>query len=70
MTWETVDVRPIQGPDGRTTVPDDVIHSMECNKVGLKGRRGCWEWFVDDYVGPLETQIGKGAVSLNLTLRR
>jgi isocitrate dehydrogenase (NAD+) len=49
-------VRPIRGEDGKITVPDGVIESMRRNKVGLKG--------------PLETQIGKGAVSLNLTLRR
>ncbi|XP_003389955.2 PREDICTED: probable isocitrate dehydrogenase [NAD] subunit alpha, mitochondrial [Amphimedon queenslandica] len=54
--WETVSVKPVIGEGGRVTVPEDVIHSMKRNKVGLKG--------------PLETQIGKGAVSLNLTLRR
>jgi isocitrate dehydrogenase (NAD+) len=56
VQWEPVDVRPIRGEDGKITVPDGVIESMRRNKVGLKG--------------PLETQIGKGAVSLNLTLRR
>lgn len=56
VTWEPVSVAPVRTPDGRITVPDEVIRSMERNKVGLKG--------------PLETQIGKGSVSLNLTLRR
>jgi isocitrate dehydrogenase (NAD+) len=54
--WEKVSVKPIVGPDGKTTIPSEVIESMQRNKIGLKG--------------PLETQIGKGAVSLNLTLRR
>lgn len=56
VDWERVDVQPVRTADGRVTVPEEVIHSMERNKIGLKG--------------PLETQIGKGAVSLNLTLRR
>lgn len=56
LVWEKVNVKPVLLPDGRTTVPDECIQSMKKNKIGLKG--------------PLETQIGKGAVSLNLTLRR
>ncbi|XP_065912044.1 isocitrate dehydrogenase [NAD] subunit alpha, mitochondrial-like [Dysidea avara] len=56
VAWEKVNVKPIVLPDGHTTVPDECIQSMKRNKIGLKG--------------PLETQIGKGAVSLNLTLRR
>lgn len=56
VAWEPVSVKPVKTDDGRTTVPEEVIESMRRNKVGLKG--------------PLETQIGKGSVSLNLTLRR
>lgn len=37
VSWEPVDVQPIKTEDGRTTVPDDVIVSMQANKVGLKG---------------------------------
>lgn len=28
---------PVRQPDGKMTVPDEVIHSMESNKIGLKG---------------------------------
>jgi isocitrate dehydrogenase (NAD+) len=56
VVWESVSVAPVRTPDGHVTVPEEVIHSMQRNKIGLKG--------------PLETQVGKGAVSLNLTLRR
>ena len=69
-------MEPVRTPDGRISVPQEVITSMEKNRVGLKGR------YTDltppppppnclyTYAGPLKTQIGKGAVSLNLTLRR
>ena len=72
-------VQPIRTPDGKVTVPEEVIHSMARNKIGLKGMG---EAIYIEYCssvtimmcvctsGPLETQIGKGAVSLNLTLRR
>ncbi|CAI8013248.1 Isocitrate dehydrogenase [NAD] subunit alpha, mitochondrial [Geodia barretti] len=56
VAWDCVSVAPVRTPDGHVTVPEEVIHSMQKNKIGLKG--------------PLETQVGKGAVSLNLTLRR
>lgn len=56
LSWEPVSVKPIKMPDGKVSVPEEVITSMANNKIGLKG--------------PLETQIGKGSVSLNLTLRR
>jgi len=71
VAWEKVNVKPIVLPDGHTTVPDECIQSMKRNKIGLKGY-----YMVATYIqhclsiGPLETQIGKGAVSLNLTLRR
>ncbi|RFU28553.1 hypothetical protein B7463_g7773, partial [Scytalidium lignicola] len=55
IKWEPVDVTP-QLKDGRTTIPQETIESIQKNKVALKG--------------PLATPIGKGHVSLNLTLRR
>lgn len=55
IKWEPVDVTPTLR-DGKTTIPSETIESIERNKVALKG--------------PLATPIGKGHVSLNLTLRR
>jgi isocitrate dehydrogenase (NAD+) len=55
IAWEPVDVTPIL-KDGKTAIPDAAITNIEKNKVALKG--------------PLATPIGKGHVSLNLTLRR
>jgi len=55
IKWESVDVTPIL-KDGKTAIPDDAIQSVHRNKVALKG--------------PLATPVGKGHVSLNLTLRR
>lgn len=55
ITWEPCDVTPIL-KDGRTAIPDAAIESIKKNKIALKG--------------PLATPIGKGHVSLNLTLRR
>jgi len=55
IQWEEVDVTPIF-KDGKTAIPDDAITSIKKNTVALKG--------------PLATPIGKGHVSLNLTLRR
>jgi len=49
-------VTPVMGLDGKTQIPDEAIQSVNTNKIGLKG--------------PLGTPIGKGHVSLNLTLRR
>ncbi len=37
VTWERVSVEPVRLPDGRMTVPEEVIQSMERNKIGLKG---------------------------------
>ena len=37
MTWESVSVAPVRTPDGRVTVPEEVILSMQRNKIGLKG---------------------------------
>ncbi|MCJ1464787.1 NAD-dependent isocitrate dehydrogenase [Pseudocyphellaria aurata] len=55
IEWESVDVTP-QLKDGKTVIPDKAIESVRKNYVALKG--------------PLATPIGKGHVSLNLTLRR
>ncbi|KAF4587270.1 isocitrate dehydrogenase, subunit 2, NAD-dependent, mitochondrial [Ophiocordyceps camponoti-floridani] len=55
VAWESVDVTPIL-KDGKTAIPDDAIASIRKNKIALKG--------------PLATPVGKGHVSLNLTLRR
>jgi isocitrate dehydrogenase (NAD+) len=56
IVWEEANVTPILTPEGKTTIPPDALHSVNRNKVALKG--------------PLATPIGKGHVSLNLTLRR
>lgn len=37
ISWEPVDVKPVKTPDGKVTVPEGVISSMERNKIGLKG---------------------------------
>ncbi|KAI9695077.1 MAG: NAD-dependent isocitrate dehydrogenase [Bogoriella megaspora] len=55
IKWEPVDVTPTF-KDGKTAIPDDAINSVRSNFVALKG--------------PLATPVGKGHVSLNLTLRR
>ncbi|KAH8681157.1 isocitrate dehydrogenase [Xylariales sp. PMI_506] len=55
ITWEPVDVTPVI-KDGKQTIPSETIESIQRNKVALKG--------------PLATPVGKGHVSLNLTLRR
>ncbi|KAH8172869.1 isocitrate/isopropylmalate dehydrogenase domain-containing protein [Sarocladium implicatum] len=55
ISWEPVDVTPII-KDGKTAIPEAAITNIEKNKVALKG--------------PLATPVGKGHVSLNLTLRR
>lgn len=37
MAWESVSVKPVRTPDGHVTVPEEVILSMQRNKIGLKG---------------------------------
>ena len=37
-------MKPVIGEGGRVTVPEDVIHSMKRNKVGLKGEMGVVRW--------------------------
>ncbi|KAJ3040741.1 NAD-dependent isocitrate dehydrogenase [Rhizophlyctis rosea] len=61
IVWESVNVTPILR-DGKTTIPDDALASVNKNKVALKGNMAI--------PGPLATPIGKGHVSMNLTLRR
>jgi isocitrate dehydrogenase (NAD+) len=55
IEWEEVSVTPVL-KGGKTVIPDSAINSVRKNTVALKG--------------PLATPIGKGHVSLNLTLRR
>ncbi|KAG5649013.1 NAD-dependent isocitrate dehydrogenase [Asterophora parasitica] len=55
IQWEEVSVTPVLKA-GKTVIPDNAIQSVKRNTVALKG--------------PLATPIGKGHVSLNLTLRR
>ncbi|ODQ81902.1 hypothetical protein BABINDRAFT_32899 [Babjeviella inositovora NRRL Y-12698] len=55
ITWEPVDVTPTL-INGRTTLPQEAVDSVNKNKVALKG--------------PLATPVGKGHQSMNLTLRR
>lgn len=56
IEWESVDVTPVKGPDGKFGIPQAAIDSINRNKIGLKG--------------PLMTPIGKGHRSLNLALRK
>ncbi|XP_017471944.1 PREDICTED: probable isocitrate dehydrogenase [NAD] subunit alpha, mitochondrial isoform X1 [Rhagoletis zephyria] len=56
IEWESVDVTPVMGPDGRFGIPQAAIDSVNTNKIGLKG--------------PLMTPVGKGHRSLNLALRK
>ena len=37
IEWEAVSVEPVKMPDGRVSVPKEVITSMERTKLGLKG---------------------------------
>ncbi|KAL8281535.1 hypothetical protein RQP46_006219 [Phenoliferia psychrophenolica] len=55
IVWEEVDVTPVI-INGVSSIPENAIVSIKKNTVALKG--------------PLATPIGKGHVSLNLTLRR
>ncbi|KAK7862863.1 hypothetical protein R5R35_007986 [Gryllus longicercus] len=56
IQWESVDVTPVRGPDGKFGIPQAAIDSVNKHKVGLKG--------------PLMTPVGKGHRSLNLALRK
>lgn len=55
IKWEEVDVTPFL-VDGKTHIPEEAVVSVKKNLVALKG--------------PLATPVGKGHVSMNLTLRR
>lgn len=55
IEWEPVDVTPLL-IDGKTTLPQPAVDSVNRNLVALKG--------------PLATPVGKGHSSMNLTLRR
>ncbi|RHZ80403.1 hypothetical protein Glove_136g140 [Diversispora epigaea] len=55
IEWESVSVTPVL-KKGKTAIPDEALNSIMKNTIALKG--------------PLATPIGKGHVSLNLTLRR
>ena len=56
IEWEEADVTPSINNEGKQVIPEETIKSVRRNTVALKG--------------PLATPIGKGHVSLNLTLRR
>jgi isocitrate dehydrogenase (NAD+) len=56
IEWEEVNVAPVKLADGRIGISPDAIEVIRRNKIGLKG--------------PLATPVGKGHVSLNLTLRK
>ncbi|UZJ51707.1 hypothetical protein CBS101457_001027 [Exobasidium rhododendri] len=55
IDWEEVNVTPMI-KNGKQVIPDESVVSIKKNTVALKG--------------PLATPIGKGHVSMNLTLRR
>lgn len=56
IEWEEHEVYPILEKSGKTRIPQPAVDSIFKNKIGLKG--------------PMRTAIGKGHVSLNLTIRR
>lgn len=56
IEWDSVDVTPIKGRDGKMRIPSKCIELMHKNGIGLKG--------------PLATPVGKGHRSLNLALRQ
>jgi isocitrate dehydrogenase (NAD+) len=55
IDWEEVNVTPTI-KNGKQVIPEESVISIKKNTIALKG--------------PLATPIGKGHVSLNLTLRR
>ena len=57
-------MEPLILADGTTTIPKSAIETILRNKIGLKGKHTLTN------KGPLETPIGKGHISLNLTLRK
>lgn len=73
IEWESVDVTP-HLKDGKTVIPDKAIESVKKNYVALKGPLAvppCYRSRINKtLLILLQTPIGKGHVSLNLTLRR
>ena len=81
IEWDPVDVTP-QLKNGRTVIPDRAIDSVRKNFVALKGPLAVRKPHPLHSVDPdshdrrlltsfcIQTPIGKGHVSLNLTLRR
>ena len=63
-------MRPVILPDGRTTIPQEAIEQIKKTKIGLKGNIFLPLYLFIIILGPLATPIGKGHVSLNLTLRK
>lgn len=39
VEWESVDVTPVIGLDGKTQIPPAAIDSVNQNKIGLKGMK-------------------------------
>lgn len=56
IEWDLVNVTPIIGEDGKTSLSPEALASFHSTRIGLKG--------------PLATPIGTGHVSLNLLLRK
>lgn len=56
IEWEHVDVSPVITATGKTTISGAALSTIKQHRYGLKG--------------PLATPIGRGHVSLNLTLRK
>lgn len=56
IEWDSVDVTPVKGVDGKFRIPQKAIESVNNTRIGLKG--------------PLGTPVGKGHQSLNLALRK
>lgn len=56
VDWEEVNVSPVITATGKTAIPESSLSVIKQCRYGLKG--------------PLATPIGRGHVSLNLTLRR
>jgi hypothetical protein len=70
IVWEEVDVTPIL-KDGKTVIPDKAIKSIKSNTVALKGPLATPS--KSPRLSPMSSAhvtVGKGHVSLNLTLRR
>jgi isocitrate dehydrogenase (NAD+) len=56
VQWEHVNVSPVVSSTGRTAIPEAALKTIKELRYGLKG--------------PLATPVGRGHVSLNLTLRK